>query len=65
MQRTSLSPPGQHLAYLESVTDRPLPGIGRAGWLASGIIKALLTVFTTRGTEGAFCGFCPEFSEVC
>lgn len=65
MPFTLLSPPEQHLAYLESVIDWPLTGIGRVGWLAAGIIKALVTAFTIRGTEGASCGFSPEFSEVC
>lgn len=65
MQFTSLSPPGQHLAYLESVSDWPLTRIGRDGWLAVGIIKASVTAFTIRGTEGGSCGFSPEFSEVC
>lgn len=60
----SLPFPG-HLAYLESVSDWPLTGIGRDGRLMAGNSKVLLTAFTIRGTEGSSSGFSPEFSEVC
>lgn len=63
MPLTSLPFPG-HLAYLESVNDWPLTGTGRAGRLAAGNSKVLLTAFTIRGTEGSSCGFSPELSEV-